>query len=671
MIILGFHQGVFGKAMAVSGHDAGAALVIDGEIVVAVEEERFSRFKHTPYFPRDSITHCLNAAGIELAQVDRFCFPWSPELDRQNQARVGNVELMTLLGRHGLRSTVHAGLFDDFERNLGFVVPESRRRCLPHHLCHAASAFYCSPFEHAAFLITDAYGEMISVSSGIGRGTRLEPMEQTLLPTSLGTFYSSYTRMLGFLGTDDEYKVMGLAAYGDPARFRELFRAQWSLTHDGLVHGSDARARAAIVQLGQFRRLEGAPIEQHHRDLAAALQEATEDQLLALARRVRERTGEEFLCMAGGVALNSTANGKLARSGLFREVFIQPAASDAGTPLGAALLEHHRQVDQRRPSTFSAYLGPASPEAEIETACARYAAEIAVTRPVDVLGETVVRLRAQQILGWFQGRMEYGPRALGNRSILADPSDLAIRERINHAVKHREAFRPFAPSVLAEHAAACFDLSGVRESPFMLFTVPAKSPRRSGFEAAVHEDGTSRIQTVTRTQNPRFHALLEQFYEATGVPMLLNTSFNVNGEPIVCSAADAIESFLSTDLDALILGDRIIERRRLQPEELLRSYPCLQRGVELRASIGPATEGASPWRNAVVTRRHHRVELERNEVTVLVACNGEFTGQDLVDRLVPRAADSQKTHQFAALLERFLRLRLIRLLDQPPSGGRS
>jgi carbamoyltransferase len=594
--------------------------------------------------------------------VDRFCFPWSPELDLQNMARV-NVGSSLLLGQHHLRATAHRFMFDDFERNFGFAIPEDRRRRLPHHLCHAASAFYCSPFERAAFLVLDAYGEMVSVSVGIGHGSRLEPMDQILLPTSLGVFYLDYTRLLGFFGTDDEYKVMGLAAYGDPARFRKLFRAQWRATPDGVERLNDEPARAAMLELARFRRLEDAPFQDEHRDLAAALQESLEEQVLHLARRVRDRTGETYLCMAGGVALNSTANGKLARSKLFRDIFIQPAASDAGTPLGAALLEHHRHVDHRRPIRFSPYLGPEFSEAEVEAACARFK-EISVTRPADVLGEAVSRLCAQQIVGWFQGRMEYGPRALGNRSILADPHDPAIRDRVNRAVKHREAFRPFAPSVLAEHADACFAMDGVDASPFMLLTFLARPERRSEFEAAVHRDGTSRIQTVTAEQNPRFYQLLERFHAASGIPMLLNTSFNVNGEPIVCSPEEAIDSFLSTELDALILGERIIERRVLSCDDLLAARPCLQSEVQLRSAVEPA-QGAGPqWRNTFVARRHLRATLEPAETTVLLACDGRKTGRDLVALVGAKdeSTGAEATRKLTNLLERFLRLRFIRLV---------
>ena len=668
MIILGFHQGVFSWSRATCGHDAGAAVVVDGEIVAAAEEERFSRVKHTPHFPRGSIRYCLDAAGIDLGQVDRFCFPWNPELDRQNQAQV-EIELPALLDRHALRSAVHDRLFDDFARHLAFSVPEERRRQLPHHLCHAASAFYCSSFDRAAILVIDAYGEMTSVSVAMGRGTQIESIEHTLLPTSLGAFYLNYTRLLGFLGTDDEYKVMGLAAYGDPARFRGQFAAQWRMTGAGLVHPSDARSRAAIVELARYRRFEGAPLEQVHSDIAAALQESLEDQVLALARRVRERTGEDRLCLAGGVALNSTANGKLARAGLFRDVFIQPAANDAGTPLGAALLEHyqhataeHRARDRSTP--LSVYLGPAYTDAEIQAACARYAVEITSVRPADLLGEAVARLRAQQILGWFQGRMEYGPRALGNRSILADPQDPQIRDRINRAVKHREPFRPFAPAVLAEHAATRFVMGSVQKSPFMLLTFAARPEHRHGFEAAVHRDGTSRIQTVAREQNPRFHALLERFHLATGVPVLLNTSFNVNGEPIVCSPDDALDSFLSTELDALVIGDWIVERRRPDADAMLAARPALHTGVQLHAVIAAASMSDSPWRHAAVTWRHHRVELEPGQVPVVLACDGRRTGEDLLAVLgtLPGEDRARQVARLCELLERLLRLRILRLV---------
>jgi predicted NodU family carbamoyl transferase len=457
---------------------------------------------------------------------------------------------------------------------------------------------------------------------------------------------------------------MGLAAYGDPARFRALFRAQWRATERGVEQAGDPAARAAVIELARFRRLATAPIEQDHRDIAAALQEALEDQVMHLARVARARTGEDRLCLAGGVALNSTANGVLARSGVFRELFIQPAASDAGTSLGAALLESHRALADRRPAAFSAYLGPAFSDAEIDAACARHAAEITIVRPADILDATVERLRAQHILGWFQGRMEYGPRALGNRSILADPRDPDIRDRINRAVKHREPFRPFAPAVLAEHAAACFAMDGLRESPFMLITVPARPERRAGFEAAIHRDDTSRIQTVTRDGNPRFHALLERFHAATGVPVLLNTSFNVNGEPIVCTPDDAIECLLSTELDALVLGDRIIERRPLDPDALRSLRPCLQDGVQLQTSIAVAAPGAAPeWRHTLVSRRHLQAEIAEDAAAVLLACDGQRSFDDLVDQLAPLGDGDrdQTARDLATLLERFLRLRFLRL----------
>ncbi|QRK11342.1 nodulation protein [Archangium violaceum] len=657
MIVLGFNHGGVGDAETPFGHDAGAALVIGGKVVAAAEEERFARVKHTSRFPAGAITYCLETAGIGLEQVDCFCFPWNPELDRQNVARA-DIELSLIFNRHSLRSLVHAELFDGFRAHFGFTVPEQRRRRVPHHLAHAASTFFCSPFEQAAYLVVDAYGEMVSTSYGRGRDTHLEPMEHTLLPTSIGVLYADVTRLLGFHSREDEYKVMGLAAHGSPERFRELFRCQWRPTSTGVEQVSDERSRAAVLELTRYRRLPRTPVTAEHQDIAAALQECLEEQMLHLARVVREQTGERHLCLAGGVALNSTANGKLARSGLFEGLFIQPAANDAGTPLGAALFEAHRHSGRRKGS-FSAYLGPAFPESRIDAACERRKAELVVTRPEDLLSETVRRLARGQILGWYQGRMEFGPRALGNRSILADPRKAGMKDRINHVVKHRESFRPFAPAVLAEHASEYFAMGPVAESPFMLMTVPVNPERRGSLEATVHLDGTARVQTVSAEQNPLFWRLLQRFHEETGVPALLNTSFNVNGEPIVCTPEDAIESFLSTELDALVLGDRLIERRALSLEDLLPLRPRLQEGVRLRTSLTAPGEGVV-WRNTVVSRRHFQAELQEDAAALLLACDGTKTVAALLEELASGGEErSQVAASLSALLERFLRLRLI------------
>jgi carbamoyltransferase len=662
MIILGFNHGGLGEGETPFGHDAGAALVIDGKVVAAVEEERFSRHKHTSRFPVGAITYALKEAGIGLKDVDRFCFPWNPELDRQNMAQA-EVELSQILNRHSMRAQVHAELFSGFRHHMGFVVPEDRCRRVPHHLAHAASAFFCSTFEQAAFLVVDAYGEMVSTSYGRGRGAQLEPMDQLLLPTSLGVLYANYTHLLGFPGRGDEYKVMGLAAYGSPERFRELFRCQWRPTATGVEQVSDARSRAAALELTRYRRSPQAPLTAEHQDLAAALQECLEEQMLHLARVVRERTGEDQLCLAGGVALNSTANGKLARSGLFRELFIQPASNDAGTPLGAALFESQR-VTGRRKGRFSAYLGPAFPESRIESACHQRQAEITVSVPEELIAETVRRLEKQQIVGWFQGRMEFGPRALGNRSILADSRDVTMRDRINKAVKHREAFRPFAPAVIAEWASEYFEMGPLTDSPFMLMTVPVRQEHRSKVEAIVHRDGTARVQTVSSEQNPLFWQLLRKFGEKTGVPVLLNTSFNDNGEPIVCTPEDAIESFLSTEIDVLVLGNRLIERRALGLEELLPLRPRLQEGCQFRSALTSPEGGTSrATAHTIVSRRHAQARLPDDAVALLLACDGTKTAAELLDLLIAagRGPREQAATTLVESLERFLRLRFLRL----------
>lgn len=662
MIILGFNHGGAGDTETPYGHDAGAAIVVGGRVVAAAEEERFSRFKHTSRFAVGAISYCLEQAGVRLEDVDRFCFPWNPQLDQQNLARA-EIDPSLVLNRHSLRSLAHGGLFEAFQTHFGFSVPQERRRLIPHHLAHAASTFFCSPFDQAAYLVVDAYGEMVSTSYGRGRGAQLEPMEQMLLPTSLGVLYADYTHLLGFPGRGDEYKVMGLAAYGSPERFRELFRCQWRPTPTGVEQVSDERSRAAALELSRYRRSPQGPLTDEHRDIAAALQECLEEQMLHLARVVHERTGEANLCLAGGVALNSTANGKLARSGLFKGIFIQPAANDAGTPLGAALFESQR-LTGRHKEAFSAYLGPAFPDSRLESACQQRMAELSVTIPGDLIAETVRRLKQQQIVGWYQGRMEFGPRALGNRSILADPRDVEMRERINRAVKHREAFRPFAPAVLEERAAEYFAMGSLTESPFMLMTVPVRPERQRAVEAATHRDGTARLQTVSATQNPLFWRLLQRFYEETGVPALLNTSFNVNGEPIVCTPEDALESFLSTEIDVLVLGNRLIERRKLGLEELLPLRPRMQEGTQLRTSLTAAGAGpARTWSNTHVSRRHFQTRLQEEAVALLLACDGTRTVADLLDELTAAMPEgrAQVAASLCASLEHFLRLRLIRL----------
>ena len=593
MRVLGYSGGIDGYPSHFgTSHDAAAALVDGGRIVAACEEERFSREKHTGKFPAKAIDYCLRAGGMQtVSELTLVCFYHSLsqmfrremlDTNRERMRPHTRVAFQTALAvmRTWNRVTGHGDQRSQrvFRKRTGVLPEPGRFRVIPHHLCHAASAFYPSPFEEALVLTLDAQGESSSGMLAIGRGNRLTIEKQLFAPNSVGYLYACLTAFLGF-GVGDEYKVMGLAPYGDPSRFRAFFEGfvrgaedgsfsvdpnllLWLIVRDALCPAGRLYPRALTDVLGSPRGADD-PIDQRHADIAAALQEALERAVLRLLEHARLATGLRELCLAGGVALNCTLNGKIARSGIFDRVWVQPAAHDAGTSLGAALYGYHALLDgERRPMARApVYLGPEFGAAGVSRAILEHAPDIRFTRPAD-LYETVARALAEgRIVGWFQGRGEWGPRALGNRSILADPRRADMKDRVNGAVKMRESFRPFAPSVLREHADAWFDLRGVTESPYMLFAVPVHEAVRARIPAVTHVDGTARVQTVRQEDNPRFHALLRAFHEITGVPVLLNTSFNVNGEPIVGSPEDALRCFLGTKIDLLVMGETVIEKR--------------------------------------------------------------------------------------------------------------
>ncbi|MEZ4308288.1 MAG: carbamoyltransferase C-terminal domain-containing protein [Polyangiaceae bacterium] len=593
MRVLGYSGGLDGYPSRFgTSHDSAAAVVADGRVLAAYEEERFSREKHTGKFPGSSIEYCLKTAGVaDLGDLALVCFyhrlsqMFHPSMLAHNRAR------MTPTTRLAYRTALAfmrrynrvAGHSEErslriFRKRTGRPLPESAFRAVPHHVCHASSAFYPSPFEEALCLTLDAQGEATSAMLSVGRGHRLTPLRELYAPNSVGYLYSCITRYLGF-AVGDDYKVMGLAPYGDPARFRPFFEAvvqsepdgtfavdpNWLsrlILRDALCPDGALYPRAMVETLGPAR-VPGAPFEDRHADIAAALQESLERVVLRMLASAREDTGQKNLCLAGGVALNCTLNGKIARSGLFEHVWVQPASHDAGTALGAALYGYHEILGASRTPEPRApvYLGPEHGTASLSRALLELGPQIRAHRPADLLAGVARALAAGRIVGWFQGRAEWGPRALGHRSILADPRRPEMKDRVNSAVKMRESFRPFAPACLREHAADWFDLTGIGESPFMLFSVPVHEARRPQIPAVTHVDGSARLQTVDRDSSPRFHALLRAFHELTGVPVLLNTSFNVNGEPIVHSPADAIRCFLATRIDLLVIGDTVIEKR--------------------------------------------------------------------------------------------------------------
>lgn len=549
-------------------HESACCLLRDGELVAAAEEERFSRVKHDPRLPVSAFRFCLRQGGIGLTDLDAVAYYELPVEKLARQLWAGLPE--GAAGAPPDLPWLDPGQPERAIREwLGWDGP---LLCFEHHLSHAASAFYFSGFPEAAVLTVDGVGEWATTTYGLGRGASLDLFERVEFPHSLGLLYSTITAYLGFEVNDGEYKVMGLAPYGEP-RYLDEMRAlvssapgggyELDLRYFDFVRGRRMYSAVLPALLGAPPRERESEITRFHQDVARSLQVRLEEILLEKARYLHERTGARDLCMAGGVALNVVANGRILREGPFERLFVQPAAGDSGGCLGAAALAHV-ELTGRRPTDApltQVYLGPSWTADEV-------AGLIAATglpaldfrgREPDLLEAVVDRLERGQVVGWFHGRMELGPRALGARSLLADPRDPGMRDRLNHLVKKREAFRPFAPSVLADHAAAHFDLD--HPSPFMLETCRVTSPL--DLPAITHVDGSARPQTVDPAVAPRYAALLEAFRRRTGCPLLVNTSFNVRGEPIVRSPADALFCLGSSGIDCLVLEDFLIDRDML------------------------------------------------------------------------------------------------------------
>jgi carbamoyltransferase len=552
MYVLGFN----------STHDASVALLRDGRILWALEEERLSRRKHHHGFPELALRFVLRAEGIRFSDVEHVAFYWNPW---KGLFRFGG-HFLAHLPRSLAYARVQPAIWREFatlprrlRRDLGF---QGRFHFVDHHLAHAYSAFAPSPFEEASILSVDGTGEWTTTLLARGDARGVRSVRRIGYPHSIGKVYEAVTQYLGFRPLCDEGKVMGLAAYGGD-RFVEDFREILAVNGSGSLRVDRSFFRYHLGAPEKFSpRLEerfgarramdaDAPIEAHHRDVAFALQARTEEALLALAEHLHRTEGGDALCLAGGVALNCVANGRLLRESPFREIFIQPAAGDSGAALGAAMRTHHRVTGEMpRTPLRHVYLGPEYDESDFRHALRE--AGLSWERPPDIAAACAAELDEGRIVGWFQGRMEYGPRALGNRSILADPRPSGMRDRLNARVKQREAFRPFAPAVLAERASEYFE--DARSSPFMLLSFRARPDRREQIPAVVHVDGTARVQTVAPETNPLLHRLIGEFAARTGVPMILNTSFNLRGEPIVCTPADAVRSFVASEMDRLVLG---------------------------------------------------------------------------------------------------------------------
>jgi carbamoyltransferase len=552
------------------GHDAAAALVVDGKLVAAAEQERFSRKKHAGDFPIDAIQYCLREAGIALEAVDEIAhgFDYAPfrplySLDPDSAKLYEEVfskeALVRQLRRH----------FPDF--------PDEKIQPVNHHLAHAASAAFTSGWDECLTVVNDAMGEVQSLTVFQFRDGDFEKLREIPANDSIGILYSLVTLHLGFDFNSDEYKIMGLAPYGDPERFRAFFEKTVELHSDGSIRIPILRLNRSRAERENYlatrayldehlvrRRAPDAEITQEHKDVAAALQECLDRAVLHVCGHFGKQTGMRHIALAGGVALNCTANGKLIESGIFDEVYIQPAAGDDGTALGAALYRaslFEEVPNERMPVPL---LGPAYAFPCIEKAIQKYAGRIAVTRFAS-LEETcaeAARLIAEgRVIAWYRGRMEYGPRALGNRSILADPGHPAMRDRINAMVKMREAFRPFAPACSAEEAHRWFNVAPGTHMPYMITVVDVRPEHRASLPAITHVNGSARLQTVSENDNPDFHRLLVAAGITTGREMVLNTSFNVKGQPIVNTPEEAIETFLGTGIEFLFLENRILARR--------------------------------------------------------------------------------------------------------------
>ena len=582
-------------------HDAAAALVQDGIVTAAAEEERFSRIKHDPDFPVRAIEFCLRTAGLRPEDLDWVVFYEKPFLkfERILMSTLASFPRSSRLFRESMVKWLAEKLWTrGLIRKRTGIAPE-RILFSGHHLSHAASAFYCSPYSEAAVLTVDGVGEWSTATYGVGRDRSLELFGEIRFPHSLGLLYSVFTAFLGFEVNEGEYKVMGMAPYGTP-RYAEDVRKLMRLHDDGgfsldMDYFSFHRSPDTAFNR-KFERLFGPPREpgshfftaasgypayfgdkpvdyearcrqnQHYADIAASIQLVTEETVLGMARALHAKTGLRRLCMAGGVALNSVANGRILRETPFEELYVQPAAGDGGGAIGAALYAYHAVLGQPRKFVMEhAYLGEAHAEADIKRFLDERRISYEYLEDDDrVIARVVDALQDGKVIGWSQGRFEWGPRALGNRSILADPRRADMKDIVNTKIKFREPYRPFAPSVLAERAEEFYDLKDAEQhypARFMLLVVDVKAGKQDAVPAPTHVDGTARLQTVFRDTNPRYYRAIEAFGKATGVPLVLNTSFNLKGEPIVNTPQEAFNTFSRSGMDMLVLERFVVEKR--------------------------------------------------------------------------------------------------------------
>jgi carbamoyltransferase len=593
-------------------HDSAAALLCDGRIIAAAQEERFSRKKHDARYPRQAVDYVLGEAGLKLADVDHIAFYEKPFLKFERL-----LETYVAEAPRGFRSFAMSMplwlreklfqkdmLIREFKKHDARVRNGDKLYFAEHHFSHAASAFFPSPFEEAVVLTLDGVGEWATTTAAIGRGNELEIVREIHFPHSIGLLYAAFTYYAGFKVNSGEYKLMGLAPYGEP-RFKALILEKLvdvkpdgsfrlDMSYFNYATGLTMTNRKFSALFGAPVRTPNQPLTQLHMDVAASIQAVTEEIVLRLTRALAAEFRLPNLCMAGGVALNCVANGKILRDGAFGDIWVQPAAGDAGGAVGAALGLWHGELGNEREDVSSdamcgSYLGPVFGQEEIEATLEAGGAVFRTVGEGEMIQATASALAAGEAVGWFQGRMEYGPRALGNRSILADPRAPAMQKLLNLKVKYRESFRPFAPSVLREDLEDWFELD--RDSPYMLLVADVKESirrpttgaeqslfgidrlnvSRSQLPAVTHVDHSARIQTVHEKTNPLYRRLLQAFKERTGCPVLVNTSFNVRGEPIVCTPEDAFRCFMGTGLDVLVCGNSVLRKSEQRPS-LRESY---------------------------------------------------------------------------------------------------
>ena len=549
-------------------HDSAACLVKDGIVAAAVQEERFDRKKNSPAFPINAVNYCLQACGLTIGDVDYIAFYEKPYL-----------KFSRILTSH---IKAYPFSLSSFLKNIPvwledrLVVPlvlnkelcfEKEVIFIRHHLSHAASSFLVSPFEHAAILTADGIGEWGTATYGIGKGNKITILKEIRFPDSLGLLYSAVTSYLGFMANQEEGTVMGLASYGEPSyidKLKEIIKVRpdgsfrMDQSYFGFNKASKMYTSKFIKAFGKERK-SGEKIEDRHRDIAASFQKFTEEIVVAMARHIYSETKLDSLCLAGGLFLNCAANNKILEETPFKEIFIQPAAGDSGGALGAACYVYNSIFDNKRSYVMKdAYLGPSYSSSDARRAFSKEQVVFKELNDQELLKYVAYKISENKIIGWVQDRMEIGPRALGNRSIIANPCNPGMKDMLNLKVKNRESFRPYAPAILEERADEFFILKGL--SPFMLLAPKVREEKKSVIPAVTHVDGTARVQTVNRNTNQKLWDLIKAFEGITGVPVLINTSFNIKGEPIVCTPEDAIRCFKKTHMDCLVIGNYIAEK---------------------------------------------------------------------------------------------------------------